>query len=409
MPPTGKTSGSRRSGKSLIKLFWAIDALLPFEAFLAPVMVVYYLDYVDLTFEIFSLYTGLLLIYQACLEVPLGTVSDRVGRRQAFVLGQAISVAGLSIIALAPSLTALYVAGPMFGAGMALKSGNLGSIAYEAFQRQDAGDEYQPGLTRYATISTASMAIAALIGGFVAIKGLALPMLIDIGVGAAKVGLSFVLLILLWPSDEREERPRRLLPSRAELREVAGIMRLPQVLQSIAFAVCTISLTRIGLNFYQPVFVDLDADLDDLGYIFAFGILFASGVSYLGKNTALFRMSLKQGIMAFCAVSLLAGIAFYNPINSFYLAVGGFVLHQFIRIFIGPVLSATFHGAIPTGHHYRTTIISMMLFIQSVCLGGAMALFGYIPNYLDDLSLTFTALHLTVTLGMLLILWASPK
>ena len=104
------------------------------------------------------------------LEVPLGYLSDRVGRRLTLILASISASAGCLLLVTGDSFTAFALAQVLLGAGSAFASGTDSALLYESLDRAGRGSEIQDHELRAWRFSFTALAISALTGGALASK-----------------------------------------------------------------------------------------------------------------------------------------------------------------------------------------------------------------------------------------------
>ena len=380
----------------LIKYYYWMDAFVPVEAFIAPVVVVFYLHYVDISFATYSFYIASLCVLNAVLEVPFGIVSDVIGRRKALLIGEVFLGLGFLVIIIFPGVPALYVAAIFVSGGGALSSGNLNAIGYEALR--DAGMDkghFTTFLARMSTVSISIAAIASLLSGLLAMVNLALPMIVDILLIAIRVALGFIFLMALWPRKNIQRKESvKLFLTRCEIWDVWSILRTRSFLRATTLGIATFALLRTSLNFYQPILIEKGISQLQLGILFSGGILLSALVSRGILRRTTIKIHTYDAMIIFVVLTFFSGMLFWVNVESSILVVCGFFLHQVLRVFIPAVTVAETHAAIAQGHSRRTTIASVVQFMQAVITGIAVVTSGFIQN-LMGYQTTVGVLHVT--------------
>lgn len=373
----------------------------------------FYLDYVGINFVTYSLFIACLFILNALLEVPLGAVSDFIGRRKALLLGNLFVGFGLLSIVLFPGKEVLYSASVFISSGGTLASGNLNSIGYEAFRDDEMEkEEFSRFLAKISTLSISAMDVAALLGGIVASINIALPMFIDIFLIMIKTCIGFFFFAVLWPDEEKKiQKPEKLLLSRVELNEVIGILKTGSFAVAMLLGVTTFVLLRTSLNFYQPMLSLKGISETQLGILFCTGILASAMISRVLLKHLQVDLNLRAAILIFLGLTSASGIFFWLDIGNSSLIVAGFFLHQLLRIFVPAVTMSEMHRAIPDGHARRTTIISVTFFIQAIVAALVVAATGFLADHVFSYNLTMGALHLStlILIGIIAVLGSTSR
>jgi len=184
----------------LFKYYCFISAIFPLEAFISPVIVIFYMNYVGISFLQYSNFMSILLILNMIFEIPMGLVSDLMGRRHALIMGNFIYASALLSILWVDSIWYLVPIAFLLSVGQSLGSGNLASIGHDAFSEDErTREEFAEFLSKVGSLSVAFAAIAALLGGWLAEKDLSFPMIADAMLIYLKVISGVIFFIFLWP------------------------------------------------------------------------------------------------------------------------------------------------------------------------------------------------------------------
>jgi len=81
-----------------LQWFLMINSALGIEYLFAPVMTIFYLNYVGLSFSAFSFFIASIFLLNVILEVPTGVISDTIGRKRAYVLAGFFYLAAMLIL-----------------------------------------------------------------------------------------------------------------------------------------------------------------------------------------------------------------------------------------------------------------------------------------------------------------------
>jgi len=134
--------------------------------FFVPVIVLFWhscgLDALDI-----YLLQGLFALAVVVLEVPTGTVADRLGKRVSLLVGSALVAAGLVAYALSSTFWAFLVGEIVLAVGITLQSGADSALLYDTLRSEGRQDEYQRHEGRARAWQMIAMAACAVVGGFV--------------------------------------------------------------------------------------------------------------------------------------------------------------------------------------------------------------------------------------------------
>ncbi|GAA4805349.1 MFS transporter [Actinomycetospora chlora] len=138
------------------------------------------------------------------LEVPSGAWADVTSRRRMLALSGVLSGAAFALWVLAPSAPAFAVGFVVWGIGIALGSGTLEALVYDALAARDATDRYATLMGRARSGYLASTLVATLLAApLVEAGGYVLPGLV--GTGACLAGAALALTL---PEEPRPRPPR---------------------------------------------------------------------------------------------------------------------------------------------------------------------------------------------------------
>jgi len=103
------------------------------------------------------------------LEVPLGVLSDRMGRRRTLIAGALFGAMGAVCLALGDGFAVFVLGQTLIGAGTAFLSGTDSATLYETLAALGREDEVEAQETRALQFSLWGFAISAILGGAMAL------------------------------------------------------------------------------------------------------------------------------------------------------------------------------------------------------------------------------------------------
>ena len=217
-------------------------------------------------------------IARAVTAIPAGLLSDRIGRKASFILGDGIG-AVIGVIAISTRNEALLLMLPAIGALF----GNLHHTSEAAFMAENSKPEERVHLFAVSgSLRTFSAMSGALIAGLI-------PVLFIDSIGKvdayryatyAGLGLWFLSLIpaLMLRSHEAEERPEEQFKSNASANKPRGIRNLFSGIshpRRIVYFVITSAFAAVAFAIVAPLFNvvlqegDVHADEGEIGGMFA--------------------------------------------------------------------------------------------------------------------------------------------
>lgn len=400
----------------LVRRYYLACALTPLEAVLAPVVVLYYVDFLDKSFATYTAFLSLILVMNLVLEVPLGMLSDRIGRAAALLVGNAVSIAALAATLFVSASWQLFAIAVALSFGQSLTSGNLQSIAFEVFSRAGVRDQFGRFLARNASITILASAAAALVGGFLADLSLALPMLADIALAAVRLGIGIVVFVLLWGAASGAERSSAvpLRPDRlgalAQIVDVVAVVRLPSFWAAACAGAICFAVLRASLNFYQPFLASRDWSGSEIGILFSVAIVASALLSRLlvqdGKE-----VTAQSTVCVLIAALVVSGLCFALADVAIGFFLVAFALHQMTRITVPSFATGAEQASMPEGYPHRTTAASLSMALRSVVAVVAISVSGQLAAHMDH-ALTLAALNIVGALlcgAVLLMFWRSQR
>lgn len=103
------------------------------------------------------------------LEVPLGVLSDRIGRRRTLIASAAAGAVGAALLALGDGFAIFVLGQACLGAGVAFASGTDSAMLYESLSGTGRADAVETEETRALQFSLSGFALSAVAGGALAL------------------------------------------------------------------------------------------------------------------------------------------------------------------------------------------------------------------------------------------------
>jgi MFS family permease len=351
------------------------------------------------------------------LELPTGGLADVLGRRPVVVAGAALHLGSCLVFATATSFPGFLAAILLMGVGRALDSGPVEAWYVDTVHRIDPAADVAPGLSKHSAADGASLAVGAVIGGFLpALLGgagasaLALPYL-----GAAVLDVVFVVAVLRLLTEDRPPREGsvgRALASgaRAIPGTVTGAVRLsvtdgPMRLVLVLTAVGGVGL--VACELLGPVrFAELAGGRDGGAAVYGMVLAVSFGVAAVGAMAVPSLRRLLGGSTRWtCALLLGCGAAAMAVIagpDVLLVAGAGFAVYYLAHGSTWPLLSAVLHTRVDAAH--RATAVSAMSL--AMALGGILGNLA-VPPLAAAVSTEagFLAVGVVVLLGAVACLW----
>lgn len=217
---------------------------------LSPLLTLLLLDK-GLSLAAVPLAVGLYSATAVAFELPSGMAADRWGRKNCFLVSQALLLPGLGLLALGQGMAAALAAMIFQGLARAFSSGSLDALVVEEFLRKNGAGALPRCTARVSALTSIGLAMGCLAGGGVyaltgrmwtalALKGALVLALLVLGAGLEE-----------HPVERGQEEPNPAAQLAATLRSPGLVRAL--VLYSAALAPALFSVEV----FYQPRFEQL--------------------------------------------------------------------------------------------------------------------------------------------------------
>jgi MFS family permease len=325
---------------------------------------------VGLPIEFIGLRLLLAGIAGAIFSVPAGLISDRIGRKWSFIVGDGAGAALYLISIFSVDQPILLATGVLSAI-----SGTLHGVSEPAFMAENSEAPERVHLFSVADgLRTLSAMVGSLLGGFVPLlaAGLADKVTLyrsSIFIGIAIWALSLIPALMLRGHDRPAER------APAGIRDLFTNVRHPDRIWRL---VAASGLVALGFGFVGPMFnvffsEGLHAHTHDIGVTFASGELFLA-LAALGAPFLAARMSKVQAIVGtrFLAVPfiLLIGMSPGLASVSTILTLAGFayVARIVLANSAGPILEAFSMEVLDPGE--RATFVGFRSTLSQILSGG---------------------------------------
>jgi MFS family permease len=191
-----------------IRLFYVYNFFQDFRPY-APLGILYFAE-VSGSFTGGMAVFGIITISAAILELPLGVVSDLIGRRFTLLAGSFFSALSLIGFALSTSYWMLVAGAICAGVAGAMFSGNNDALLHDSVKAVGREAEFHDYLGRTASMFQIALATSAIIGGFIGNFSLRLLMFISVIPQVVTLLVSFFFFDI--PAAESGEPDQRANP-----------------------------------------------------------------------------------------------------------------------------------------------------------------------------------------------------
>src|SRR5258705_3035968 len=209
----------------------------------------------------------------AIFSVPAGVISDRIGRKWSFIIGDGVGAALYLITIFSVDQPILLVTGVL-----AAIAGTLHGVSEPAFMAENSESRERVHLFSVATgLRTLSAMVGSLLGGFVPLLAASLADKVTLYRASIFIGIAIWALSLI-PALMLRGRDRPLERGPSGIRGIfAGVRHPDRVLRLVAVG----GVVALGFGFVGPLFnvffyEGLHAHTHDIGVTFASGSFFVA-------------------------------------------------------------------------------------------------------------------------------------
>ncbi len=284
------------------------------------------------------------------LEVPTGYFSDKFGRKKSIIIGGIFYPIGFLIYALSSGFWGFMIAEIILGVGMSFISGSDTALMYETLLEMDKVGEYKKHEGRGFSAGLFSEGIASVIGGFLAVMSLRLPLYCDAIVSLLLIPVAITLV---------ETKKHVEKSNESSLRKMIKLMKYSlhdhvEMKWLIVYSAFVGASTLTMVWFIQLYLVATKVPLGLFGVLWA-GLLFVAAYfswhahsieKFLGKKVSLI-------------ILILLPVAGYALLSSFWFIWSGVFIALFYaaRGIHGPIVSDYINGLVSSD--VRATILSV--------------------------------------------------
>lgn len=222
-------------------LFWQAVWFLYFQDMLTPAAAIAMYAVYDISVTV--------------LEVPLGVLSDRIGRRRTLIAAAISGAAGSVMLALGDTFLMFAMGQALIGAGAAFASGTDSATLYETLVALGEKDEIEAQETRALQYSLSGFALSAVTGGAVALWSFEATFW-----GAALALMVGFLLALRFTEPPRAEEK---VAASGQIAAMKAAIRQPVLRWIFVLAVAMYGFSHLPFVFGQPF---IAASLADIGW-----------------------------------------------------------------------------------------------------------------------------------------------
>ena len=330
----------------------------------------------------------------ALFEIPSGFIADVFGRKRTIVLSTIFTFIGFLVFSFFGGFYAFAIAQVLVGIGGSLMSGSDSAIIYDTLLETNSKTTYTKIEGRTYAIGNFSEAFAGILGGFLAVGSIYMPIYVQTSILFFSIPIAFTLI---EPSMHKENKLDRSFKAVLEVVKFAMVdnQKLKWlIIYSSAMGVATLSMAW----FAQPFFKSINIPLAYFGILWAV-LNFSAGLTSF--NAHQFDKKDKNYKMLFY-LSLAMTTSFI--LLGFNASVFGLIFILFIYLLRGlvtPILRNAINEN--TTSNKRATVLSIRSLIIRISFAISAPILGYIA---DNYSLAISFYGLAIVVGFFSILSA---
>ena len=325
----------------------------------------------------------------AVLEIPSGFFADIYGRRLSLFYGSILTFIGYLIFSFFSGFNEFFIAEILLGIGGSLISGADSALIYDTLLQLKKDEDYTKVEGKNYGIGNVSEGIAGIIGGFLAITSLDLPVYIQTFVLFFSIPISYSLV--------EPESSYKLAKSIKSIWLVVKETFFEKnklkwyIIYSSSMGIGTLSIAW----FVQPFLIEIETPL------FYYGIIWA-GLNIITGTTSYYSYLFKHKNLLIY-ISLIMVISFI--LLGYNISMYGLIFIVFIYLIRG-IITPTLRNLININStsERRATVLSLRSFIIRISFAIIAPILGYITDY-SDISFVFYSLAMIVGLSSILALY----
>lgn len=350
-----------------------------------PIIVLFFQEH-GLSLTEVMLLQGIYSLSVALFEIPSGYIADIFGRKQTIVFSTIFSFIGYLVFSFYGGFYAFAIAQILVGIGGSLMSGSDSALIYDTLLETESKSSYTKIEGRNYAIGNFSEALAGVLGGFLAVSSIYLPIYVQTTILFFSIPIALTLLEPTMHEENKLDRSFKAIMGVVKFSLVDNTRLRWLIIYSSAMGVATLSMAW----FAQPFFKEVGVPLAYFGILWA-GLNFSAGLTSFNahqfdKKENNYKMLIYISLAMFISFILLG----FN--NSIYGLFFIFIIYL-LRGIVTPILRNAIN--VNTTSNKRATVLSIRSFIIRISFAICAPILGYIAeNY--ALSTSFYVLAIVV-------------
>ncbi len=322
----------------------------------------------------------------AIFEIPSGYLADLFGRKNTIVMSTFLSFIGFLIFSFFGGFYAFAIAEVLIGIGGSLMSGSDSALLYDTLIETGDKRTYTKIEGRNYAIGNFSEAAAGILGGFLAVGSIYLPVYVQTAILFLSIPIALSLVETTVHNDNKLEKSSKAILDILRFTMIENKQLKWLIIYSSAMGVATLSMAW----FAQPFFKEIGISIAYFGILWA-GLNFSAGITSF--NSHKFDKLESNRMLSSLALAMLLSF-FLLGINSNLFGLLFILFVYLLRGIVTPILRNAINRN--TTSNKRATVLSIRSFIIRISFAISAPFLGYIA---DNHSLSYSFYTLGIVVG----------
>ncbi len=328
----------------------------------------------------------------AIFEIPSGYIADIFGRKKTIILSTIFAFIGYLIFSFYSGFYTFAIAQVLIGIGGSLMSGSDSAIIYDTLLETNNQKNYTKIEGRSYAIGNFSEALAGILGGFLAVSSIYLPIYVQTSILFFSIPISLSLSEPTMHDENKLDRSFSSIIGVVKFAIIESVKLRWLIIYSSAMGVATLSIAW----FTQPFFKEAGVPLAYFGILWA-GLNVSAGLtSFNSHKFNKGKVSYKE--LIYISLALFTSIIMLGLNDSLFGLTFIFIIYL-LRGIVTPVLRNAIN--INTTSNKRATVLSIRSFIIRISFAICAPILGYVAEHY---TLAYAFHILAIIVGLFLFL-----